>query len=74
MLPFLKNKEDSGMAGPVEVEVRAHDDTFDMLDAVVDDLLMAFEHKDKALLKSALQSFAEHLKDMDEQQDKELMK
>lgn len=74
MLPFLKNNNDAAAAGPVEVQEREHDDGFDMLDAVVDDLLAAIEKKDKGLLKSALQSFAEHLRDIDEQQDKEIAK
>lgn len=74
MLPFLKNKDDAAVSGPVEVQERDHDEGFDMLDAVAEDLLMAIEKKDKGLLKSALSSLCEHLKDMDEQQDQSMMK
>lgn len=69
MLPFLKNRDDGVSVGPVESKVREHDDDYDMLDAVASDLLMAIEKKDKGLLKSALSSLCEHLKDTDEKQD-----
>lgn len=74
MLPFLKNKEDAAIAGPVEVIEREHDDSFDMLDAVASDILVAVDKKDKALLKEALAALCEHLQDMDEQQDEGMMK
>lgn len=72
MLPFLKNKQEGGAAGPVETIEREPDEgseKFDVLDAVAEDLLQALEQKDKGLLKSALEAFAEHLQDMDDQQD-----
>lgn len=74
MLPFLKNKQEGSMSAPVDVVERDHDEGFDMLDAVAEDLLMAVEHKDKALLKSALEALVEHLQNQDEQQDQEEMK
>lgn len=74
MLPFLKNNNDAAAVGPVEVEVREHDDGFDMLDAVAEDLLMAFEKKDKAMLKSALQALCDHIADLDVKQDEQMVK
>lgn len=75
MLPFLKNRDDVAVMGPVETIERTPDEDkeLDMLEAVAQDMIHAFEKKDKGLLKEALQAFAEHLKDMDEKQDKELV-
>lgn len=73
MLPFLKNKQEGAVAGPVEIEVRDHDESFDMLDAVVSDLMAGLENKDKNMVKSALQSLCEHMKDEDQQQDEGLL-
>ena len=41
MLPFLKNKQEGAMSEPVEIIERESDegpDSFDMLDAVVEDM------------------------------------
>lgn len=75
MLPFLKKKE-GAMSSPVEVIEREPDEgaePFEMLDAVVDDMLEAMEKKDKKLLKSALEALCEHIQDMDVKQDESLM-
>lgn len=74
MLPFLKHKDDVAVSMPVETVEREHDEGFDALAAVADDILMAVERKDKALLKDALSALCEHLKDMDEQQDEGMTK
>lgn len=74
MLPFLKHRDDGGMAGPVESIERKPDEgaEFDMLDAIAEDLLMAFEKKDKMLLKSAIESLVEHIQSQDQAQDMEM--
>lgn len=75
MLPFLKNSKEASVAGPMETIERSPDDGAepDLLDAVADDILSAVAAKDKGLLKSALEAFAEHLQDMDSQQDQSMM-
>lgn len=73
MLPFLKNKEEGSVSGPVETKVRAHDEGYDMLDAVADDLLAAFASKDKATLKAALSSLCDYIKGEDAAQDQEML-
>ena len=74
MLPFLKNNNEGAASGPPEPEVREHDEDFDMFDAIAEDILQAIEKKDKGILKSALAAFADHLRDMDEQQDEGIEK
>lgn len=75
MLPFLKNKQEGSMSGPVEVIEREPDegaDGFEMLDAIAEDLLSAMEKKDKGLLKAALESLCEYIREEDEEQDESL--
>lgn len=72
MLPFLKKKE--GMvASNADDEVLKREpddgDGFDMLDAVADDFMLAFEQKDKGLLKAALEALCDYVKEEDEKQD-----
>lgn len=75
MLPYLKLQQEEGPSdGHVEVIERKPDDDMDMLDAVAEDLLMAIEKKDKKLLKDALAALCDHLMDMDQEQDQNLMK
>lgn len=69
MLPFLKNRDDGVGVGPVETLERDHDEGFDMLEAVADDLLTAIEKKDKARLKGALEALISHIQDLDYEQD-----
>lgn len=73
MIPFLKNRNDAAASGPVETMERKSDDPpgFDMLDAVAEDLLTAFETKDKKLLREALESLCQHIADQDATQDQE---
>ncbi len=71
MLPFMKKKEGSASQNVEESLKRSPDsgEELTMLDAVVDDLMAAFESKDKALLKSALDALIVHIQDMDQEQD-----
>ncbi len=75
MLPFLKDRHEGGASsGPVETIKRESDDgesSYEMLDAVVDDMLDAVQKKDKALLKGALEALIEHIQDQDLIQDAE---
>lgn len=76
MLPFLKNKEAS-VASNAEDEPtlrRKSDDgePFEMIDAIVEDMIEGVHKKDKSLLKSALEALCEHIQDMDAVQDESL--
>lgn len=75
MLPFLKDKNEGGMSGPVESKQRTPDEgkeeDYGMLDAIVDDLLDAVHKKDKKLLKSSLEALIEVIQAEDEIQDQE---
>jgi hypothetical protein len=73
MLPFLKDRHEGSMSGPVEVMDRKSDDEedFSMLDAIVEDMLEAFSSRNKKLLKGALEALIEHLQEEDEEQDKQ---
>ena len=74
MLPFLKNKEGAASSDIARVEIGDSDDSYDMLDAISDDLMQAVTKRDKSLLKDTLQALCDYLQDMDEEQDKELLK
>lgn len=77
MFPLLKKRQEGGAAASSAVIERKPDEgaePIDMLDAVAEDLLAAFEKKDKRLVKEALTAFAEHLQSMDEDQDENTMK
>ncbi len=67
-LPFLKNKE-GGMSAPIEVIERDHDEGFDMLDAVAEDILAAIKKADKGALKEALSALVDHIQTQDIEQD-----
>lgn len=73
MLPFLKDRDEGGMSAPAEVIKRSSDgdESFEMLDAIVEDMLEAFNRKDKKLLKGALEALMEHIREEDEYQDQE---
>lgn len=76
MLPFLKKQQEGGISGPVETIEREPDegsDSFEMLDAVAEDLLMAIEKKDKKLLKATLESLCDYIQDKDIEQDQSLI-
>jgi len=75
MLPFLKNQKEGGMSGPIEIEVRStrddDDGEYEYLDAIAEDMLDAFESKDRRAMKAALESFCEYIKQEDEELDHE---
>lgn len=68
MLPFLKNKQEASMSEGDEPE----ESSFGTLDAVCEDMLQAFQSKDKSLLKQALEALCEYLRSEDEAQDQSL--
>lgn len=65
MLPFLQDK-DGVMAQGVDSE------EYGSMDAIAEDMMSAFKNGDAKLLKSALQSLCEELKNEDSEQDKQL--
>jgi len=69
MLPFLKNKQEGSMA-----ESEDESDSFGTLDAIAQDMMEAFDKKDKSLLKAALESLCDYLKEEDVEQDQLLAK
>lgn len=71
MLPFLKDRHEGAMSGPVESIKRDPDEEqdYEMLDAICHDMMEAFEKKDKKLLKATLEALLEHIKEQDEIQD-----
>lgn len=70
MIPFLKDRHEGSMSGPVESIAREPDEeSFEMLDAIVEDMLEAFQKKDKKLLKGALEALVEHIQEEDHIQD-----
>ena len=75
MIPFLKTKHEVGVSTPDEVKMRKSDDEeeggYELLDAVVEDMLEAFHKKDKGMLKMALEALIDHIKEEDEIQDAE---
>ncbi len=73
MLPFLKDRHEGGMSGPIEkISISGGDESgYGMLDAICEDLLEAVSKKDKKLLKGALEAFKEHIQEEDELQDHE---
>ena len=72
MLPFLKDRHEGSASTPSETIKREPDEeSFEMLDAVVEDMMMAFEQKDKSMLKGALEALVEHIQSQDEEQDEQ---
>ena len=73
MLPFLKNKDEGGTSAPVSSVKRKPDEdaSFDMLDAVAEDMLAAYEKKDKERLKAALGALCDYIRMEDIEQDQE---
>ena len=72
-MPFKKNKEGSA-SGPVESVSRKPDEpeSYELLDAVAEDLMAAFESKDRGILKSALEALCDYLRNEDLKQDESL--
>lgn len=77
MLPFLKDRNEGSMSGPVETIKRESDngeESYGMIDAIVEDMIEALQKKDKQLLRGALEALIEHIREDDEIQDQEDMK
>lgn len=71
-MPFLKNREEvmgSGEEEPTYMRKPDDDDSFDIIDAIAEDMMMAIEKKDKGLLKGALEALCEYIRDEDNKQD-----
>ena len=75
MLPFLKDRKEASMSGPVESQSREPDgeESYGMLDAIVEDMMDAMHGKNKKLLKGALEALIEHIQGEDEIQDENEM-
>ena len=71
MLPFLKHKQEAIAGGPDDEIMRKPDEEedYEMLDAIAEDILTAVSKKDVKLLKEALTSLVEHIKEEDKEQD-----
>lgn len=75
MLPFLKNRQEGSMSGPVDETMMRESDgeeEYGMLDAIAEDMIEAFKKSDKRMLKEALSALCEHLQEEDQTQDEEL--
>jgi hypothetical protein len=74
MLPFLKNKEATVQSNAEdEALMRKPDDgePYEALDAIVDDMAAALPGANKKLLKSALESLCEYIRQEDQEQDEQ---
>ena len=75
MLPFLKQRQETNAIGDEDqASMRRPDEesSYDMLDAIADDLLYAFEKKDKSMVKDALEALCEYVRQEDMEQDEEM--
>lgn len=67
MLPYLKNKHEAAAMGDEDEAIkRKHDESYDMLDAIAEDL---FHAKDPKMVRAALESLCEYLRHEDQEQD-----
>jgi hypothetical protein len=66
MLPFLQDKDGVMAQGSDELK------EYGGMDAIAEDMLAAFKKGDLGLLKAALESFREQLKEEDIEQDQQL--
>jgi hypothetical protein len=75
--PFLKKKEGSMSMPSDHIRMGGSEDEqdyeYEMLDAVAEDMMIAFERKDKRMLKAALQSLCDCIAEQDEEQDAKTM-
>ncbi len=73
MLPFLKNQQEANASSEGDDPVtRKHDDDFDMLDAIAEDMMEAYEKKDRGRLRAALDALCDYLKEEDMEQDQSI--
>lgn len=75
-LPFLKNKkQDGGGGSAIERKASTKDDGMDdseMMGHVWDELVSAFEKKDRKLGMDALTALVLYIQDQDKKQDQEM--
>ncbi len=72
MLPFLKDRNEGSMSGPVEkisMNDSGEEPEYGMLDAIAEDFIEGVQKKDKKLLKGALEALIEHIQSEDHSQD-----
>ncbi len=74
-LPFLKDKEGgvSMDSSPIERKPDG-EESFEMLDAIVEDLMDSITKKDKKLLKATLEALCDYIMDIDTIQDEKQLK
>ncbi len=77
MMPFLKNRKEAAMSDPDDPIKRKPDggedaEEFGIIDAIAEDMMEATSKNDKALLKAALNSLCDYIRDQDEEQDAEI--
>ncbi len=71
-IPFLKRKLEPNIAGDEDTIGRKPDSSeYEMLDAIAEDMMEAWDRKDKELLKAALESLCDYIAEEDEEQDEE---
>jgi hypothetical protein len=68
MLPFLKEREGAASL-PVDHKRIGPKEDYDLLSAIADDILAAVKTSSPPMLKAALSSFMNHIRDTDEMQD-----
>jgi hypothetical protein len=71
MTPFLKKKQEASVSMAPETITLSDEGEkpFELLDAIVEDMIEAVHKKDKGLLKGALEALMDHMKEEDEVQD-----
>jgi hypothetical protein len=77
MMPFLKNRKEAGMSDPDDPIKRKPDGgedaaDFGIIDAIAEDMMEAHSKNDKALMKAALESLCDYIRDEDEEQDEQM--
>lgn len=74
MMPFLKKRQEATNSDPDDPIKRKPDggedaESFGILDAIAEDMMEATSKNDKALMKAALTSLCDHIRDEDQEQD-----
>jgi hypothetical protein len=72
MLPFLKSKDDGVGVGPTDPIKRMPDKdgpSYDILDAIAEDMIAAVKSGKAVHLKTALQELISHIQTMDQMSD-----
>lgn len=74
MIPFLKNKQEPAISGPVdEIKTRKSDEDaeFDLINVIAEDIMESIDRRNVRGLKECLQALIDHIKYEDEIQDHE---